>query len=60
MCVPLRKTPQQIYKHEIILPAIKDEGDLLKYCSMTLQNTYRILKETLILLPNVNLKLISL
>jgi len=60
MCVPLLKRPQQIRKDEIILPAIKDEGDLLKYCNHSLQNIYRMLKETIPLLPNVDFKLISL
>lgn len=60
MCVPLLKRPQQIRKDEIILPAIKDEGDLLEYCNYSLQNIYRMLKETVPLLPNVNFELINL
>jgi len=60
MCVPLVKRPQQIRKDEIILPALKDEGDLLKYCNHSLQSIYRMLKETIPLLPNVDLGLISL
>lgn len=60
MRVPLLKRPQQIGKDEIILPAIEDEGDLLEYCNSSLQHTYRMLKETIPLLPNVDLKLISL
>ena len=60
MCVPLVKRPQQIRKDEIILPAIKDEGDLLGYCNYSLQNIYRMLKETIPLLPDVNFGLISL
>ena len=60
MCVPLLKRPQQIRKDEIIQPVIKDEGDLLEYCNYTLQNIYRMLKETIPLLPDVNFDLISL
>lgn len=60
MCVPLPKRPQQIRKDEIILPAIKDKGDLLKYCNHSLQSIYRMLKETIPLLPNVDFELISL
>ena len=60
MCVPLLKKPKQIRKDEIILPAIKDEANLIEYCNYTLQNIYRMLKETVPLLPNVNFELVSL
>lgn len=60
MCVPLLKSPQHIRKDEIILPTIKNEGDLLEYCNYTLQNIYRMLKETLPLLPNLDFKLIDI
>ena len=59
MCVELSKKPQQIIKDEIQLPIIPDKGDLLAYCNHLLQNIKQILRETLPLLPNVDLKLPS-
>lgn len=60
MCVLLSKQPQQIKKDEIILPTIRSKGDLLEYCKQVLVNIYRMLRETLILFPNVDTKLIDL
>lgn len=60
MCVPLSKKPQTIIKDEITLPTIRDKGNVLEYCQLIQKNINRMLKETLVLLPNVNTKLIAL
>lgn len=60
MCVLLSKQPQQIKKDEVILPAIRTKGALIGYCKQVLVNIYRMLRETLVLLPNVDTKLINL
>lgn len=60
MCVPLLKQSRKIEMDEIILPIIRDKGNVLEYCKQIQKNINHILKETLILLPNVNTKLLVL
>lgn len=59
MRVPLSKKPQQITKDDIILPTIRDKGDLSKYCAFILKGIGHMLEETLVLLPNVDMNSIA-
>jgi len=60
MCVPLSKKPQEITKDEIILPAIRGKGNILEYCRHIREEIDRMLKETVVLLPDVDTKLLTL
>lgn len=60
MCVPILRKPQEITKDEIILPAIRGKGSILEYCQHIRRNIDSLLEETLILLPGVDAKLLSL
>ncbi len=60
MCVPILRKPQEITKDEIILPAIRAKGNILEYCQYVRRNTDRLLGETLILLPDIDTKLLAL
>ena len=60
MCVPLLNKPQDITRAEIILPAIKDKGNVLEYCQKIQMGINRFLKETIVLLPDVDVRLVAL
>jgi len=58
--VAVIKSPLEITKDEISKPTIMDKGDVLEYCQNIVTAINRLLKETLVLLPNLNIKLLSL
>jgi len=63
MLVPLSKSPPLIKMDEIVLPTVMIENhseDLIEYCQSIWKNVVRMIKETLILLPNINFDLINL
>lgn len=60
MCVSLLNKPQDITRAEIILPAIKDKGNVLEYCQEIQMGINRFLKETIVLLPDVDVRLVAL
>jgi len=60
MHVPMLKKPQEITADDIILPSIQGKGSILGYCQGIRQNIDRMLKETLVLLPGVDTKLLAL
>lgn len=60
MCVLLSKNPQEITREEIILPTIHGKGTILEYCQVVQESIYRMLRETLGLLPSVDTELLDL
>ncbi len=59
MHVPMLKKPHEITEKDIILPSIQKEGDILGYCHDVRKNIGCMLKETLVLLPSVDTKLLA-
>jgi len=60
MHVPILKKPHDIVKNDIILPTIQGKGNILEYCQNVRKNVDCMLKETLVLLPNVDTELLVL
>ncbi len=60
MHVPMLKKPHEITDDDIILPSIQKKGDILAYCHDIRKNIDCMLKETLVLLPGVDTKLLGL
>lgn len=63
MSVPLSKRPPLIKMDEIVLPTVLIEDhseDLIEYCQRIWKNVVRMIKDTLVLLPNINFDLINL
>jgi hypothetical protein len=63
MSVPISKRSYLIKGDEIVLPTVLIEDhpkDLIKYCQEIWENVVRMIKDTLILLPNIDFSLINL
>lgn len=59
MHVPMLKKPHEITEKDITLPSIQKKGDILGYCHDVRKNIGCMLKETLVLLPGVDTKLLA-
>ena len=63
MSGPISKRSYLIKGDEIVLPTVLIEDhpkDLIKYCQEIWENVVRMIKDTLILLPNIDFSLINL
>lgn len=60
MCIPLTRKLSEVTEDDIILPQMPNGVDVITYCSETRTNLFQFIRETLVLLPNINFDLLSL
>jgi len=60
MVVPLQCEPRSVKTNHILLPQMPNGTDVVTYCNETRENLFRFIRETLVLLPNIDLRLVSL
>jgi len=60
MCIPLTRRLSEVTEDDIILPQMPNGVDVVTYCRETKNNLSQFIRETFILLPNVNFNLVDL
>ncbi len=60
MCIPLNRRLSEVTEDDIILPQMPNGVDVVTYCRETKNNLSQFIRETFILLPNVNFNLVNL
>jgi len=60
MCIPLTRRPSEVTEDDIILPQMPNGVDVVTYCRETRNHLSQFIRETLVLLPDINLDLLSL
>ncbi len=60
MCIPLTRRLSEVTEDDIILPQMPNGVDVVTYCSETRNNLSQFIRETLVLLPDIDFDLVSL
>jgi hypothetical protein len=59
MMVLLQCEPHKVEDHQVILPQMPNTKDVATYCNETRNNLFRFIRETLVLLPDINFDLVD-
>ena len=60
MCIPLIRRLSEVAEDDIILPQMPNGVDVVTYCRETRNNLSQFIRETLVLLPDIDFDLVSL
>ncbi len=60
MCIPLTRRLSEVTEDDIILPQMPNGVDVVTYCRETRNNLSQFIRETLVLLPDIDFDLVSL
>jgi len=60
MCIPLIRRLSEVTEDDIILPQMPNGVDVVTYCKETRNNLSQFIRETLVLLPDIDFDLVSL
>lgn len=60
MMVPLYCEPHRVKANHVILPQMPNGVDVVTYCRETRNNLFQFIRETLVLLPDIDFSLVSL
>ena len=59
MMVLLQCEPHKVKDHHVILPQMSNTKDVATYCNETRNNLFHFIRETFILLPDINFDLVT-
>ena len=59
MMVLLQCEPYKVKDHHVILPQMPNTKDVATYCNETRNNLFRFIRETFVLLPDINFDLVT-
>ena len=60
MCIPLTRRLSEVTEDDIVLPQMPNGVDVVTYCNETRNNLSQFIRETLVLLPDIDFDLVSL